>query len=50
MFGKFVNSMNNAFGNTGNKNSKMEISTPYDAVHVTHVGFNLGTGEFTVSF
>jgi p21-activated kinase 1 len=28
---------------------KMEISTPYDPVHLTHVGFNSDTGEFTVS-
>jgi p21-activated kinase 1 len=26
---------------------KMEISTPYDPVHLTHVGFNSDTGEFT---
>lgn len=26
---------------------KMEISTPYDPVHLTHVGFNVDTGEFT---
>lgn len=25
----------------------MEISTPYDPVHLTHVGFNSDTGEFT---
>lgn len=25
----------------------MEISGPYNAVHVTHVGFNANTGEFT---
>lgn len=28
---------------------KIEISTPYDPVHLTHVGFNSDTGEFTVS-
>ena len=28
-------------------NKKMEISTPYDPVHLTHVGFNTSTGEFT---
>lgn len=27
---------------------KMEISTPYDPVHLTHVGYNTDTGEFTV--
>lgn len=29
---------------------KLEISTPYNPVHLTHVGFNADTGEFTVSF
>jgi hypothetical protein len=32
-----------------NPNKKVEISTPYDPVHLTHVGFNSDTGEFTVS-
>lgn len=27
--------------------NKPEISTPYDPVHLTHVGFNSSTGEFT---
>ncbi|OAQ34841.1 PBD-domain-containing protein, partial [Linnemannia elongata AG-77] len=26
---------------------KMEISSPYNPVHLTHVGYNLDTGEFT---
>ena len=26
---------------------RLEISTPYDPVHLTHVGFNANTGEFT---
>lgn len=26
---------------------RLEISTPYDPVHLTHVGFNSSTGEFT---
>ena len=26
---------------------RLEISTPYDPVHLTHVGFNASTGEFT---
>ncbi|KAF8309301.1 PBD-domain-containing protein, partial [Clavulina sp. PMI_390] len=26
---------------------KPEISSPYDPVHLTHVGFNSSTGEFT---
>jgi len=30
-----------------NPRNKMEISTPYDPVHLTHVGFNVDTGEFT---
>ncbi|KAF5362566.1 hypothetical protein D9756_002377 [Leucocoprinus leucothites] len=28
-------------------NQRPEISTPYDPVHLTHVGFNSSTGEFT---
>jgi hypothetical protein len=35
-------------GDSGGK-KKIEISTPYDPVHLTHVGFNSHTGEFTVS-
>ncbi|KPV74164.1 uncharacterized protein RHOBADRAFT_37120 [Rhodotorula graminis WP1] len=40
------------FSNTGGGGSssssrKVEISTPYDPVHLTHVGFNSDTGEFT---
>lgn len=30
-----------------NSSKKLEISTPYDPVHLTHVGFNSSTGEFT---
>ena len=30
-----------------NSNRRPEISTPYDPVHLTHVGFNSSTGEFT---
>jgi hypothetical protein len=30
-----------------NSNKRLEISTPYDPVHLTHVGFNTSTGEFT---
>ena len=30
-----------------NTSKKLEISTPYDPVHLTHVGFNSSTGEFT---
>ncbi|BGP60592.1 hypothetical protein NBRC10512_007791 [Rhodotorula toruloides] len=36
------------FSNTGGGGGrKVEISTPYDPVHLTHVGFNSDTGEFT---
>lgn len=31
-----------------NPNKKVEIGTPFAPVHLTHVGFNLDTGEFTV--
>jgi len=30
-----------------NASRRPEISTPYDPVHLTHVGFNSSTGEFT---
>ncbi|KAI0630513.1 Pkinase-domain-containing protein [Trametes polyzona] len=30
-----------------NSSKRPEISTPYDPVHLTHVGFNTSTGEFT---
>jgi len=30
-----------------NSNKRPELSTPYDPVHLTHVGFNSSTGEFT---
>ena len=30
-----------------NTSKRPEISTPYDPVHLTHVGFNNSTGEFT---
>ncbi|KAJ7658098.1 P21-Rho-binding domain-containing protein, partial [Mycena rosella] len=30
-----------------NTAKRPEISTPYDPVHLTHVGFNSSTGEFT---
>jgi p21-activated kinase 1 len=30
-----------------NTSKRLEISTPYDPVHLTHVGFNSSTGEFT---
>lgn len=40
-------SANKRFIDTGSKEKKFEISTPYDPVHLTHVGFNSDTGEFT---
>jgi p21-activated kinase 1 len=50
IFGKFVSGMTKGLGssNSSRKDSRMEISTPYDPVHLTHVGFNFHTGEFTV--
>jgi hypothetical protein len=30
-----------------NSNKRPKISTPYDPLHLTHVGFNSSTGEFT---
>ncbi|KAH8556682.1 Pak2 protein [Umbelopsis sp. PMI_123] len=50
---KFVGSFSDLLSNNGsatsspNYNKDMEISGPYNAVHVTHVGFNATTGEFT---
>jgi len=50
IFGKFVSGMAKGLGSNSSKKERMEISTPYDPVHLTHVGFNYNTGEFTVSF
>lgn len=33
--------------NSNNELPAMDISTPYNTVHVTHVGFDPNTGEFT---
>lgn len=33
--------------NNNSSNGKAKISSPYNMVHVTHVGFNPQTGEFT---
>ena len=44
MLGGLVHSVSDVFG--GNER-RPEISTPYDPVHLTHVGFNARTGEFT---
>lgn len=27
--------------------ARLEISTPFNPIHLTHVGFNSSTGEFT---
>ncbi|GAA5883448.1 hypothetical protein JCM3774_005955 [Rhodotorula dairenensis] len=45
-FGSFLADV---FSNTGGGGGgrKAQISTPYDPVHLTHVGFNSTTGEFT---
>ena len=50
VFGKFVNSMTNVMNANrvpSTPQHRLEISTPYNAVHLTHVGFNYNTGEFT---
>ena len=44
MLGGLVHSVSDVFGST---ERRPEISTPYDPVHLTHVGFNAHTGEFT---
>ncbi|KAI8067333.1 kinase-like domain-containing protein [Thamnidium elegans] len=47
-FNEFLSSNNN--GSHSNKNIQqkpMDISTPYNTVHVTHVGFDPNTGEFS---
>lgn len=48
IFGKFVSGMAKGLSSNSSKKEKMAISTPYDPVHLTHVGFNYNTGEFTV--
>lgn len=40
----FINSMSQL---TNPSSRKLEIGTPYDAIHVTHVGFDFDSGEFT---
>ncbi|KAI9316787.1 kinase-like domain-containing protein [Dichotomocladium elegans] len=50
VFGKMVGSFNDLLNkdNAASKQEKeMEISGPYNAKHVTHVGFDAATGEFT---
>ncbi|KAI9365268.1 kinase-like domain-containing protein [Pilaira anomala] len=47
-FNEFLSSNNNGNHNIKNIQQKpMDISTPYNTVHVTHVGFDPNTGEFT---
>lgn len=49
----FLSSNNNSNVSSSNGSSSysnsppMDISTPYNTVHVTHVGFDSHTGEFT---
>ncbi|KAJ3108009.1 signal transducing kinase of the PAK [Phlyctochytrium planicorne] len=43
IFNNFMNSVQGMFSNE----TKMEISSPYNPVHLTHVGYNQDTGEFT---
>jgi p21-activated kinase 1 len=43
-----TSSVNSAHAKSQNNgNGKAKISSPYNMVHVTHVGFNPQTGEFT---
>lgn len=47
---KFLSGNSNGKSGSNNKNVQqepMDISTPYNTVHVTHVGFDSNTGEFT---
>ncbi|KAH8918483.1 PBD-domain-containing protein, partial [Atractiella rhizophila] len=46
VFGSFFGGLGDALSEGGGK-KRFEISTPYDPVHLTHVGFNSDTGEFT---
>ncbi|GJJ78720.1 p21-activated kinase 1 [Entomortierella parvispora] len=43
VFSNIVNSMSDLLSS----DKKIEISSPYNPVHLTHVGLNLDTGEFT---
>ncbi|KAI8144908.1 kinase-like domain-containing protein [Fennellomyces sp. T-0311] len=50
VFGKMVGSFNDLLNKdkaANNEEKEMEISGPYNAKHVTHVGFDPSTGEFT---
>ncbi|KND03890.1 STE/STE20/PAKA protein kinase [Spizellomyces punctatus DAOM BR117] len=43
LLNNFVSSVQGMFSN----DTRMEISSPYNPVHLTHVGYNQETGEFT---
>ncbi|KAF9993401.1 signal transducing kinase of the PAK, partial [Modicella reniformis] len=43
VFSNIVNSVSDLLSS----DKKIEISSPYNPVHLTHVGYNLDTGEFT---
>ena len=43
----FVDLINKDKQPSNEQEKEMEISGPYNAKHVTHVGFNSSTGEFT---
>ncbi|KAJ1562469.1 signal transducing kinase of the PAK [Cladochytrium tenue] len=45
LFTNIVSSVQGIF--SGSEQAKIEISSPYNPVHLTHVGFNQATGEFT---
>ncbi|KAI9485796.1 MAG: protein kinase [Benjaminiella poitrasii] len=47
VFDKFVEFINKDKQSNQEQQQEMEISSPYNAKHVTHVGFNAKTGEFT---
>ncbi|CAO3699924.1 unnamed protein product [Rhizopus stolonifer] len=50
VFDKFVGSFNDLLNKdkqSSDQEKEMEISGPYNAKHVTHVGFDASTGEFT---
>ncbi|KAF9919807.1 signal transducing kinase of the PAK [Linnemannia zychae] len=47
VFSNIVNSMSGSKKNLLSSDKKIEISSPYNPVHLTHVGYNLDTGEFT---
>ncbi|KAJ3213347.1 signal transducing kinase of the PAK [Dinochytrium kinnereticum] len=47
IFNNFMNSVQVATKGMFSNETKMEISSPYNPVHLTHVGYNQDTGEFT---